>query len=160
MKDITRAKAEIAASAATSTLPAAQVQVRFSPEVVYRCNFTPVVNHRPHQTPVLTSLKRKRDDMDEDEDDVQVDTVDLPAGRPLAAALTLSDETDVSENPASGMDVTTTAFELQDSYVRAIHRPDDPPPRKRVRTVGSVIAQTATAITIGAVITWSALAFS
>lgn len=51
MKDITRAKAEIAASAATSTLPAAQVQVRFSPEVVYRCNFTPVVNHRLTRLP-------------------------------------------------------------------------------------------------------------
>jgi hypothetical protein len=35
-----------------------------------------------------------------------------------------------------------------------------PPPRKKIRTIGSVVAQTATAVTIGAVITWSALAFS
>lgn len=34
-----------------------------------------------------------------------------------------------------------------------------PPPRKRAR-VAKVLAQTATAVTIGAVVTWSALAFS
>ena len=154
MKDIAQAKAEIAA-AATSTLPAAQIQVRVSPEVVYSCDFTPVVNHRPHQTPVLTSLKRKRDDMDGDEDDVQVDTVDLLSGRALAEVQPLSDgmcETDTFD--------VTTAFEIPDFYVHEIHRPDDPPPRKRIRRVGSIIAQTATAITIGAVVTWSALAFS
>ncbi|KAJ7090592.1 hypothetical protein C8R43DRAFT_1050373 [Mycena crocata] len=35
-----------------------------------------------------------------------------------------------------------------------------PPPRKRVRQVVKVLAQTATAVTIGAAVTWSALAFS
>jgi len=35
-----------------------------------------------------------------------------------------------------------------------------PPPRKRVRRVAKVLAQTATAVSIGAVVTWSALAFS
>jgi hypothetical protein len=36
----------------------------------------------------------------------------------------------------------------------------EPPPRKKARTIGSVVAQTATAVTIGAIVTWSALAFS
>ncbi|KAF7356840.1 hypothetical protein MVEN_01019600 [Mycena venus] len=35
-----------------------------------------------------------------------------------------------------------------------------PPPRKRVKRVAKVLAQTATAVSIGAVVTWSALAFS
>jgi len=36
----------------------------------------------------------------------------------------------------------------------------DAPPRKRARRIASVLAHTATAVTIGAVVTWSALAFS
>ncbi len=97
--------------------------------------------------------------MDEDEGDVQVDTVDLPAGHAHAAAQNLSEEicdTNIIEIQELGMDVPTMAFEPLDFYV---HRPNEPP-RKRIRSVGSVIAHTATAVTIGAVITWSALAFS
>lgn len=37
---------------------------------------------------------------------------------------------------------------------------EEMPPRKRVRQVAKVLAQTATAVTIGAAVTWSALAFS
>ncbi len=120
-------------------------QVCSSLEVVSSDDFIQVIDHHPRQTPVPTSLKRKRDDTNEDEEVIAQgeEGINVSAGD----AYTGVSETDAviaSDTPERcGMDDT-----------------DGSPPCKKSRRIGSVIAQTALALTIGAVVTWSALAFS
>lgn len=48
-----------------------------------------------------------------------------------------------------------------DIVVGAVNSADDSPrPRKRLRRLATVVGHTATAVTIGAVATWTALAFA
>lgn len=157
---IEQAKAILAAS--TTAIDASlneELQVRSSPIFVRTTKFIQVVNKRPpQQTPVPTSLKRKRDEMDEDEgasvelvESAQVVPVDPLAG-------TADGETNLNVTMidlAAQMNEDSTNAKTIDMSVGVL-----PPPRKKIRTIGSVVAQTATAVTIGAVITWSALAFS
>ena len=117
------------------------------------------------QTPALLSLKRKRDDTDENEKadeskqheavDIVVDNViDLTGNDNNDKDIVLDDEEDL-------LVVPLTKAEFLESGTRTNNRQlDGPPPRKRTRRIASVLAQTATAVTIGAVVTWSALAFS
>ncbi|KIM44075.1 hypothetical protein M413DRAFT_25557 [Hebeloma cylindrosporum] len=111
------------------------------------------------QTPVLTSLKRKRDDTDENGDEV----VEAQAEAGGGANVT-------EENPErSGAAANDVMMMMMDGMAApipitdvglAIQKPESPPPRKRARRFVRAMAQTATAVTIGAVVTWSALAFS
>jgi hypothetical protein len=108
------------------------------------------------QTPVLLSLKRKRDDTDENEeaDDesehIQQQPFDIAN---IEGSVDLVDQ---------DKDVVVVVEEAAVAAHRQQQQQLDaaPPPRKRTRRIGSVLAQTATAVTIGAVVTWSALAFS
>lgn len=127
-------------------------------------------DHHPHQTPVLTSLKRKRDDTDKNGDEAV--EAEAEAGD-VHLAMAKNDE-----NPESGVAVgasagdvvmkdeaattlptiTTTNVEL--AAPLTTRAPDSPPPRKRARRIVRTVARTAGAVTVGAVVTWSALAFS
>ena len=150
---IDQAKAILASPITTVASPDEGDQVRSSPLIVSTTEFIQVVNERPpQQTPVLTSLKRKRDDTDEDEGSVgQTESVQVVSADDLVTGMAKG-ETDVTMiEQASAMDSAKTIDMSVDV---------EPPPRKKIRTIGSVVAQTATAVTIGAVITWSALAFS
>ncbi|KAF8151653.1 hypothetical protein B0H34DRAFT_810671 [Crassisporium funariophilum] len=110
------------------------------------------------QTPVLTSLKRKRDDTDENEE------VDESEGGQGSVEKVGDTPLMVSSTPA-GLDkdvvmddnVLVPPTNLE---VAAAQKLEGPSPRKRARRFATVVAQTATAVTIGAVVTWSALAFS
>ncbi|KAF8814569.1 hypothetical protein BYT27DRAFT_7230489 [Phlegmacium glaucopus] len=142
------------AEAQVRAAKASQVCTKTSKVVIEHC-FTPLDNS---QTPVLLSLKRKRDDTDENEevDDIQqdVDFAHVECSFHLA-----NQDKDVvmdEEVPSTKLDILAAA-----PGTAATHRQlDVPPPRKRARRIASVLAQTATAVTIGAVVTWSALAFS
>lgn len=113
------------------------------------------------QPPVLPSLKRKRDDSDEDE-----------------AAPDGDDERDRgAEGSSGGMNANEyPAHELADDVVMDalplllatstpslstfFERGTTPPPRKRARKIARFVVRTATAVSVGAVVTWTALAFS
>ncbi|PPQ88368.1 hypothetical protein CVT25_002114 [Psilocybe cyanescens] len=119
------------------------------------------------QTPVLTSLKRKRDDTDENEDvdesekcereNMVVDCEMNAVGHAPASTAGSSSRYVIDDNASSaeGEGIVELSGPLAKAYVG-----DAPPPRKRARRFVKVAAQTATAVTVGAVITWSALAFS
>jgi len=109
------------------------------------------------ETPVLLSLKRKRDDTDEnevvDESEIIQQGVDVEGSVDLANR----DKDMVMDEDIS---VPSTNPEVLGAATGALQQLDAPPPRKRARRIASVLAHTATAVTIGAVVTWSALAFS
>ena len=91
-----------------------------------------------HQTPLHTSLKRKRSD---DEGEVE--------------------DAGVSVDPASSRDVTVEL--MPNSPTVAVQQGvvgTRRPSAKRMRRVMSTVVHTATAMTLGAVATWGALAFS
>ena len=103
------------------------------------------------------SLKRKRDDTDENEEadeSEQEEAVDIVDN---VIDLTDKDKEMVVDEDVS---VPFTKAEFLEAAARTNRQLDGPPPRKRTRRIASVLAQTATAVTIGAVVTWSALAFS
>ncbi|KAF5319714.1 hypothetical protein D9619_008603 [Psilocybe cf. subviscida] len=114
------------------------------------------------QTPVLPSLKRKRDDIDEngEEDGHQHGHGPAPgeyADRPVIAIV------DVDTNAgdmAPGLSATEMEVDVSIDPVVVASASDSARPRKRTRRIASALAQSATALTIGAVVTWSALAFS
>ncbi|KAH6905287.1 hypothetical protein BKA70DRAFT_1293900 [Coprinopsis sp. MPI-PUGE-AT-0042] len=98
------------------------------------------------------SLKRKREDSDEgdDVDDQQVNDGDLTMDDipPVAADESVpADAVQLSVMDETPVVISTPCLSL--------HRP-----RKRLRRIASVFAQTAGAVTVGAVVTWSALAFA
>jgi hypothetical protein len=103
------------------------------------------------QTPVLLSLKRKRDDTDENEDADESDNIQQ--------AVDIADLANQDKDAVMDEDVSVPSTKPE--VLEVAHRQlDAPPPRKRTRRIASVLAHTATAVTIGAVVTWSALAFS
>lgn len=105
-----------------------------------RDRFKCIRNTNIYQTPALTSLKRKRFD-DEEEGERDDSTADIQA---------LPDTHD-SRTIGQASDAITTI--RTDTGVCV-------PARKRTRRFATAAAQTVTAITVGAVLTWSALAFS
>jgi len=126
-----------------------------------------VIVDRPQTTPVLTSLKRKRDDTDENEAEAEgqseSDVLEKEAAKTVAVAVG-TDGADVDdvvmkeEAPlANSSSSSTTSKPTPTPAV-----PADVPrrPRKRARKFTKAFVQTATAVTLGAVVTWSALAFS
>jgi hypothetical protein len=113
-------------------------------------HFTPLDDF---QTPVLLSLKRKRDDTDENE---EVDeSENTQQGVNVEGSVDLANQDKDEE-----VSVSSTKPDILAATLGAHQQLDAPPPRKRARRVASVLAHTATAVTIGAVVTWSALAFS
>jgi len=106
------------------------------------------------QTPVLLSLKRKRDDTDENEEADESENIQQAEG---FIDLANQDKVLVVDEDVS---VPSAKPEVLEAAARTYRQLDAPPPRKRTRRIASVLAQTATAVTIGAVVTWSALAFS
>jgi hypothetical protein len=110
---------------------ASQVEVRRNPE-------NPLsLPANTHQTPLHTSLKRKRSD---DEGEVE------NAG--------------VSADPASSRDVTVELMPNSPTVAVQSEVGMRRPSAKRMRRVMSTVVHTATAMTLGAVATWGALAFS
>ncbi|KAF9484581.1 hypothetical protein BDN70DRAFT_106163 [Pholiota conissans] len=127
------------------------------------------------------SLKRKRDDSDEDaseaapgsgsEDDLV--SSEKAAGRADAAETENENEKDADvvmdavpplvTSSTSGIDscagVTTTSTPSSPATT-LVDRDAMPPPRKRARRIVGLMARTATAVGVGAVVTWTALAFS
>jgi len=103
------------------------------------------------QTPVLLSLKRKRDDTDENEE--------ADEGENIQQAVDIVDDL-VNQDKDVAMAVPSTKLEVLEAAAGTHRHVDGRPPRKRTRRIASVLAQTATAVTIGAVVTWSALAFT
>ena len=117
------------------------------------------------QPPVLPSLKRKRDDSDEDEaapdGDYERDREAEGSSGGMNANL------NVNEQPAHEMtdDVVMDALPLllatSTPFLSAsVEKGSTPPPRKRARKIARLVVRTATAVSVGAVVTWTALAFS
>ncbi|PPQ99380.1 hypothetical protein CVT24_009210 [Panaeolus cyanescens] len=156
MADIEKAKAELAAQA-----------LKFAEE---RCaSPSPISFRSGRTTPVPPSLKRKRDDTDENEDrdeagegDSSLMSERFPESefhRVAQAMPGVAEARDQQDVAMEGIQLPLTMTALRDD-IYGPHVLDSPPPRKRARRVVSVVAQTATAVTIGAVVTWTALAFS
>ena len=117
------------------------------------------------QSPALLSLKRKRDDTDENEkadESEQHEAVDIVVDNVIDLTGNDGDKDMVLDDDEEDIVVVPlTKAEFLESGTRTNNRQlDGSPPRKRTRRIASVLAQTATAVTIGAVVTWSALAFS
>lgn len=139
------------AEAPAQAAMASQVCTNIFKVVVEQC-FTPFDDS---QTPVLLSLKRKRDDTDENEEVNESEDIQGLYFTVGGSVHLVNQDKDVvmdEEVPSTKLDVLAAAD--------TTHRQLDAPPRKRARRIASVLAQTATAVTIGAVVTWSALAFS
>jgi hypothetical protein len=114
------------------------------------------------QTPVLTSSKRKRYD-EQDEDD---------SGGDESRSEPKNNAKDKSHRSVQDVGVGVGADGVADVIMAegtpatppttlvTNHSGIDVPSPKRSRRVAAVVVQTATAVTVGAVATWSALAFS
>lgn len=109
------------------------------------------------QTSVLLSLKRKRDDPDENEEVDENENIQESVDAEGSVDLANQDKDVVMDDVVC---VPSTKPEVLAAAAGTHHRLDASPPRKRARQIASVLAHTATAVTIGAVVTWSALAFS
>ena len=106
-------------------------------------------------------MKRKRDDTDENEEADESENIQQAADiADDVIDLTNQDKDVVAAD--GDVSVPFTKAEFLEAATRTHLQVDGPPPRKRTRRrrIASVLAQTATAVTIGAVVTWSALAFS
>ena len=68
--------------------------------------------------------------------------------------LAQSDSVIVSYNTISPVSLPSSEHDM------LIHREDQPPPRKRARKIARFVAKTVTAVGVGAVVTWTALAYS
>ena len=112
------------------------------------------------QTPVLTSSKRKRYD-EQDEDDSGRDE---SWSEPKDHNHTNDERHRSVQDVGVGVDddLVADAIMAEDTTLVTNHSGIDvpSPKRKRLRRVAAVVVQTATAVTVGAVATWSALAFS
>jgi len=120
----------------------AQVQVRCFADT----NFTQDTANFS-QTPVLTSLKRKRSG---GEDEVEARGEDTSKNADVDVGV--GEQADVAATTMVPIALTPTTITNAGGI--------DVPSPKRAKRIASAVAQTATAITIGAVATWSALAFS
>lgn len=111
------------------------------------------------------SLKRKREDEDEEastDGDITLDSDILNVSAKDAYADTEM-VVDCGIDPialAPSTPTTTTTSPLDEAVEDANPADPSPRPRKRLRRVATVIGQTATAVTIGAVATWTVLAFA
>jgi len=149
----------------TEAADASQVR-SFFPSVMFHGEIH--LDHRPHQTPVLTSLKRKRDDTDENGDEEVVEAHQAEASGVDSTTMTENPERsggatahdDVVMKDGATAPIPTASTDMAAAAALAIRVPESPRPRKRARRFVRAMAQTATAVTIGAVVTWSALAFS
>ena len=112
------------------------------------------------QTPVLLSLKRKRDDTDENEETDESENIQQAVDDIADDVIDLTNQDKDNMVVDEGVSIPLTKAEFLEAAARTHRQIDAPPPRKRTRRIASVLAQTATAVTIGAVVTWSALAFS
>jgi len=101
------------------------------------------------QTPVLPSLKRKRDDTDENGEESVSGDSEMANERPEGGDEVPADEVMQVDSEAD----LATSLNTDDDV-------DVPRPRKRARRLASVVARTATGVTLGAILTWSALAFA
>jgi hypothetical protein len=119
------------------------------------------------QTPVLTSSKRKRyDEQDEDDsvgnesqseckNEIELKNCAKDNGRSVQdVGVGASDDGVADVMMAEGIPTR------QPTTLVSNHSGIDVPSPKRARRLGTVVVQTATAVTVGAVATWSALAFS
>jgi len=123
------------------------------------------------KTPVLTSSKRKRSD-ERDEDDSVGNESQSECKSESASESELKKST--KDKHRSVQDVGVGASDdgvadvmmaegipiRQPTTLVPDHSGIDVPSPKRARRLGTVVVQTATAVTVGAVATWSALAFS
>jgi hypothetical protein len=122
------------------------------------------------QPPVLPSLKRKRDDSDEDADADEAARGSSEHGLPVLVAPTSTSAAEPSEEEeladlfalerALAMHASARDRAICDRSVCGSSYAPPPPPRKRARRVAGLMARTATAMGVGAVVTWTALAFS
>ena len=108
------------------------------------------------------SLKRKRDDTDENEEADENEHIQQAVDFALFEGFIdlVKQEKDKDVVVDEDVSVPLTKPEFLEAAAGTHRQLDAPPPRKRTRRIASVLAQTATAVTIGAVVTWSALAFS
>ena len=135
------------AEAQAQAARASEVCTNTSKVLIEQC-FTPLDGS---QSPVLLSLKRKRDDTDENEEVAQSENIQQSVNVEGSINLANQDKDVVLDENVS------VPYTRPEVLVAAV---DVPPPRKRAKRIASVLAHTATAVTIGAVVTWSALAFS
>ncbi|KAF8196998.1 hypothetical protein BJ912DRAFT_1140642 [Pholiota molesta] len=125
------------------------------------------------QPPVLSmpSLKRKRDDSNEDADADDAARGSSENGPPVLVVPTSTSAAEPSEEEelaelfalerALAMHASARDRSMCDRSVcgSSSYAPP-PPPRKRARRVAGLMARTATAVGVGAVVAWTALAFS
>jgi len=104
------------------------------------------------------SLKRKRDDTDENEEADESENIQQGVDVDIVDDVIDITNQDKDMVVVDDFSVPFTKAEFLEAAART--QVDGPPPRKRTRRFASVLAHTATAVTIGAVVTWSALAFS
>ncbi|CAA7264543.1 unnamed protein product [Cyclocybe aegerita] len=151
--------------AAMSDIATAQAEVKALALQAKQAQQAAAAAMQATKTPVLTSLKRKRDDTDENEEgsgasEKCVSAVEKESENSVVAAGLKGEDVEMDEGAAAP--IPTAAFvpmdvDLVKTRVVVV---DGPRPRKRARRFASIVAHTATAVTIGAVVTWSALAFS
>ena len=104
------------------------------------------------QTTARPTLKRKRDADDEGDD---LDALNHEEVQPLGDVAPSQPESIATNGTAASIESSTSFVGATTPSCVSISRP-----RKRLRRVASVFAQTATAVTVGAIVTWSALAFT
>jgi hypothetical protein len=122
----------------------------------------------PQPPVLLPSLKRKRDDSDEDADADEAARGSSENGAPVLAVPTSfaepSEEEELAElralERALAMHASARDRAVCDRSVCGSSYAPPPPPRKRARRVAGLMARTATAVGVGAVVTWTALAFN
>jgi len=122
------------------------------------------------QTPVLTSPKRKRCD-EQDEDDSggnesenksenESEPKDHLQDKPHRSVQDVGVSVGVSGDGVADVIMAEGIPAIQPTTLITNHSGIDVPSPKRTRRVATAVMQTATAVTVGAVATWSALAFS
>jgi hypothetical protein len=146
-----------------------KVRTKFSMSQMLQCHGFPETS----QTPVLTSSKRKRSDERDEDDSVGNESQSQSECKSESASeselkkctkdkhrsvqdvgVGASDDGVADVMMAEGIPIRQPTTLVPD------HSGIDVPSPKRARRLGTVVVQTATAVTVGAVATWSALAFS
>lgn len=109
-----------------------------------------------------TSLKRKRDDTDEDADEAGMAGYQSRKDAAPVSVVDVGVGHDANIDADLDVQMDGQALRTASEVLPMLHSgwTDAPSPRKRARRIVTVVAQTATAVTLGAVATWSALAFS
>lgn len=108
-------------------------------------------------------MKRKREQDEDEEAEASTDgdiTLDSDILNAYAETEMVVDTGVDSIALAPSTPTATTTSPLDEAVEETNPADPSPRPRKRLRRVATVIGQTATAVTIGAVATWTALAFA